>query len=634
MTQPRTIPAWQQAILDKSGRPGAEWSKIDKEAMLRQPISALFEEQVARSPQRLAVKTTSVQLSYAELNRAANRVVRSILAEQQESTAPVALCFSERSNLVVGILGVLKAGRFFVILDQHASPEQNSRIITDLQTDLLYTDVDSLNFDQASSVGFPRICRIDQLDPSLADKNLSATPSAHPIARLVYTSGSTGRPKGVIQSQQQIVHALINYHTLVRFTPDDSLLYNSTTGFSNALVPLLCGASLFPIDLRTEGISVLAERIRQDKVTVFHIVPTVLQHFVSTLRPDETFPAPRVISLMGEPVSRKQINLFRLHFPQTIFINLLGSKESLDYRAFALDAETLVTGDTLPAGYALEDTDILLVDPTGKPVAEQGIGEIVVKSRYLSPGYWNNPELTARKFREDPSSSGKRVYFTGDLGRFLPDGCLVTVGRNDFQVKIRGYQVRLDEVETALAQIDGVVECAIVLNDEPLDHFSLDAYVVAKQPGITLSALRAALAKKLPEYMLPARFVYLDALPYTPMGKVDRTALKSMAPSRPLSDAPFAQASTPIEHTVAAFWADVLGLDAIGIHDPFLELGGHSLQAMRIAARVNEEFGVEIPLAEMFAASTVAEMALAVTAALASEADVNPFEQNENGSIR
>ena len=390
-------------------------------------------------------------------------------------------------------------------------------------------------------------------------------------------------------------------------------MYHAAPGFTGVLAPLLGGASIFPVNLKREGFSVIAERIRHEGVTILHTVPTVLRHFVSTLGSDETFLLPRVIILIGEPVPRTDFELFRRYFPAATFVNFLGSKESLDYRVFVCTRETQITDDFLPAGYPLDDTEVLLVDPAGQPVGEQEIGEIVVKGYYLSPGYLGRPELTAQKFKADPSGSDKRLYFTGDLGKLLPDGCLVTLGRNDFQVKIRGYQVNIHEVETTLTQVDAVAECAVMLNNERLENLSLDAYVVPRQPAVTVTALRALLASKLPDYMLPSRFIYVDKLPYSSLGKVDRSALKSLLTPRPFIDAPFAQASTPFEKTIAAIWTGILGLDAIGIHDPFLELGGNSLQAMRIAARVQDEFGVEIPLAELFAAATVAEMALVIT---------------------
>jgi acyl carrier protein len=261
----------------------------------------------------------------------------------------------------------------------------------------------------------------------------------------------------------------------------------------------------------------------------------------------------------------------------------------------------------------MEGCDVVLLNSDGSALGFDQIGEIAVRSRYLSPGYWRRPDLTEAAFLPDPEGGDARIYRTGDLGCMLPDGCLVHRGRKDFHVKIRGYSVELAEIEAALIKLDGVKEAVVTTKEHAQGNRVLVAYVVpAGQSALSVSAMRQALAAKLPDYMIPSAFVFLDSFPLVGPGKVNLRALPVPGRARPDLGTPFAFPRTPVEDKIAKIWAEVLDVDQIGIHDRFLELGGDSLLATRVISRVIAAFRVEVPMRTFFETPTVAAMAAVV----------------------
>lgn len=284
-----------------------------------------------------------------------------------------------------------------------------------------------------------------------------------------------------------------------------------------------------------------------------------------------------------------------------------------NFRKFFIDHGTLITGSIVPVGYAVEDNEVLLLDEAGQDVGFNRVGEIAVRRRYIAPGYWRRPDLTATTFLPDRAGGDARIYRTGDLGLMLPDGCLLHLGRKDFQVKIRGHRVEVVEVETALLDRGDIKEAVVVAReDRPGDQRLVAYQVLASHPGPTVGELRGFLRAKVPDYMIPTAFVMLDALPMTLTGKVDRRALPAPGRARLGLASPFAAPYTPTERRLARIWAEVLSLEQVGIHDDFLELGGHSLLAMQVASRVHDAFHVEVPLKSLFESSTVADMAVVI----------------------
>ncbi|MGH9895247.1 MAG: non-ribosomal peptide synthetase, partial [bacterium] len=338
---------------------------------------------------------------------------------------------------------------------------------------------------------------------------------------------------------------------------------------------------------------------------------------LDTLSGKENFPHLRLIELQGEPILKRDVKRYQNYFsPQCILVNKLGAREiGGSIRCYFIDKSTEIQGAAVPAGYAVEDKHVRLLDDAGREVGFGQTGEITVESRYLALGYWRKPDLTRAKFVPSLSRGDGRLYFTGDIGRKSPDGCLEWIGRKDLQVKVRGNKVEPAEIELALVGHTALKEAAVLCGEDPSGEPRLVAYcVAAKTPAPSVTELRGYLREKLPDYMQPSAFIMLDALPLTPNGKVDRVALSMPPPVRPELAKPFVPPQTPVQETLTAIWAEVLGLDRVGIHDDFLDLGGHSLMATRILSRVAEAFGVELSLQSLLQAPTVAQMAATISA--------------------
>jgi thioesterase domain-containing protein/acyl carrier protein len=320
--------------------------------------------------------------------------------------------------------------------------------------------------------------------------------------------------------------------------------------------------------------------------------------------------------LASDTVYPTDLELFKAHFaPHCLFVNGLSSSETLTNCLHFMDKSTTLAGNTVPVGYALDGIDIVILNEAGEDIGANGVGEIAIKSRYLSPGYWRKPTLTQETFSPDPAGSAARIYRTGDLGRLHADGCLEHLGRKRFSVKVRGYSVETAEVEAALRSVESVKEAVVVPRAARFGGADLWAYVVpATVPPPSTAALRQALTHALPDYMLPTAFIFLEAFPLTPNGKIDRLALPALQPKPREPDVSGATPQTSTEKRLIQRWRESLGVTQLGIYDDFFALGGHSLLAMQLLVRVRNEFHVDVPLATLVADATVAALARAIEA--------------------
>jgi surfactin family lipopeptide synthetase C/lichenysin synthetase C len=355
-------------------------------------------------------------------------------------------------------------------------------------------------------------------------------------------------------------------------------------------------------------------------VSAVRLTPRVFRQLVTLLAQDGCrdaevnpvlFPSLRVVELLGEPVPAECVHLFQRHFPPNgTLINFLGSKEVLDYRIFYMDHETRIAGAWVPAGYALADTRVLLLDEAGKPLKTGSVGEIAVVSRSMSPGYWRRADLTNDRFACYSTAGNSRFYRTGDLGQLLPDGCLIYLGRRDSMVKIRGHRVEVDVLERSLRTLDGVADVAAVVAPTARQDLELVAFIVASVgPRPDERYLRRELGKSLPDFMMPSAFVFLEALPTTAMGKTDRKCLRSLArvalPQLAPSQLPYA----PIETEIATIWAKILSRSQVGVDENFFELGGNSLMVMQVGFMLQRRFEIDLPLTVLFERPTVTGLA-------------------------
>lgn len=582
---------------------------------IEQSIPGRFEQQVAKGPERLAVKTRTQALTYAELNRAGNRIAHALLALRGSRGEPVALVVERDAPLIATILGVLKAGKICVPLDPLFPATRLAAMLQDSETTLLATNTRNLPLVRTVSQSSHQVINIDELDdgPSLGDPGVPL--SADTLAYILYTSGSTGHPKGVIYNHRNLLHFIASYTNCIHICADDRLtqLYSCSVigGVRDTFSALLNGAALFSFDIREEGLAPLPTWLMRENITIYHSVVSVFRHFVSTLTGQEAFPAVRLVFVGGEPVTRRDVDLYKAHFASECLLYVgLAATETGSISQVLMNKATQIPGGRVPLGFPVQDKDVLVVDEAGREVEVNGIGEIAVKSRYLALGYWGKPALTRTAFLPAPDETDVRIYRTGDLGLRRPDGCLEHHGRKDFQVKIRGHRVEVAEIEFALMEHAAIKEAVVVARGDQSGNLCLVAYMVpATTPAPSVGEVRRFVQARLPAYMVPAVFVWMEALPLTPLGKVDRQALPGPDRARPSLETPMLAPRTPLEAELARIWADVLDLEQVGIEDDFLELGGNSLLATQIVARVRAIFQVEIPLRELLGASTVVRMA-------------------------
>jgi amino acid adenylation domain-containing protein len=589
-----------------------------KKEDVEQSIPARFEQQVDKYPARLAVKTKSQTLTYEALNRVSNRTAHAILAGYSGGDEPIALLFRQGASMIAASLGVLKAGRAYVSIDHLLPRAKAIEILQDTQARLILTDNDNLSSTHELAPPRSNVLNVDDLDLHLSDENPRVAVPPDQIAYIYYTSGSTGHPKGVVWNHRNELFGVMLKTNALHISADDriSLLRSNNVGAArDTFLALLNGAALISLEVKAEGLGNLGNWLVEEEITIYSCVATVFRHAVKTLTGDETFPKVRLVHIGGEAISKADIELYKKHFSdECLFVSRYSISETQPVSYYFINKRTEIEGERVPVGYPLDGNEIVLMDEDGEELGLNCVGEIAVKSCYLALGYWRQPELTRAKFLPDPKGGNARVYLTGDLGYKRPDGCLVHVGRKDFQAKIRGHRIEVAEVEMALLGIPGIKQVAVVVRDDPRADKFLVAYVVPQVGQTwTSSELRSLVKDKLPSYMLPVSFVMMASLPLTASGKIDRTALPAPAKSRDASGTSCVAANSPVEKVLAKLWADTMGIDEIGIHDDFSELGGDSLLSAKIVSKVNEVFPLDRLLNTLLETPTVAELSRFVT---------------------
>jgi len=584
---------------------------------VEQSIPQRFEKIVRQFPDRIAVKTADQVVSYAELNAMANGIAHAILAKGSTSGQSVGIILDKGIKQVAAMLGILKAGKFFVLLDSAFPQDRIAANLHDSGARLVVSDERRGAVAKESSDNDLECIVIESVDVSGSARDLRPAILPSDSAYLVYTSGSTGQPKAVIQTHRNLLHRVM-LHTRDSRANEQDRMALLPSGTSNAIThtftALLTGATLCPFDVKKEGVRRLAIWLAAEKISVCLISSTLFRSLCQFVNDSRNFPDLRFLRLVSESGYTTDVELFRNHFSSScILIHGLSSSETGPLCTYFIRQDTEIPGNELPVGYALEGKEILLLDDKGRELGCNEVGEIVVRSRYLSPGYWRRPDLTEAKFKLDPHDPEKRLYYTGDLGLMLPDGCLIHKGRKDFRVKIRGYGVEIAEVEKFLRELALIKDTVVVARQNEMEETRLIAYFTSStQQSPTTSELREFLIKKVPDYMIPSAFVRLEALPLTLNGKVDRKALLEPAKTRPELKVSYVAPRTTLEEKLCQIWAGVLSLDHVGIHDNFFDLGGHSLAATRVVSQVIKNFQLELPLQSLFQSPTIAAMAAVI----------------------
>jgi amino acid adenylation domain-containing protein len=611
------LPPEQQALRAKCFHPTSDFVEWKTEEV-EKSLAERFEKIVRLYPRRIAIKTAEQAVTYAELNAKANALARAIVATRGEKKEPIALLMDNGVDALASLIGALKAGKFFIPIDPSFPPERINYLLEDSQARLIMTNGRHLEIASRLTNGSRTLLNTETDGESFSSDNLGLFISSEDLAAILYTSGSTGEPKGVMQSHRSLLHATMRRTNAFRFSVEDRLILIASSTYQaviNILASLLNGARLCPFGLKEEGAVSFASWLVREQITIYHSSASLFRELARALTGTEDLSRIRLARLASETVTKGDIELGAKHFPSScIFSNGLGSTETGVMFLYYIDPSAPLVTDRVPIGYPLQDMETLLLGEDGQDVGLNQVGEIAVRSRYLSPGYWRKPDLTRAKFRPDPEGGDSRIYLTGDLGKRLEDGCFELLGRKDFLVKVRGFRVETGDVEEKLSGHPSIKEATVIGRAKNSGDTRLVAYVVpTKSPGPSASELRRFLKESLPDYMIPSAFVTLDGLPRTPAGKLDRKALPDPGTARPDLDIPFVLPQTPVAERLARIWAEVLSLDVVGIHDNFFDLGGHSLAATRVVSQVIKQFQLELPLQSLFQSPTVAEMAAVIT---------------------
>ena len=574
----------------------------------------LIEAQVERTPEGVAVVFEQQQLTYRELNQRANRLAHHLRSMGVGPEVLVALCVERSVEMVIGILGILKAGGAYVPLDPTHPRERLAMMLSDVGAPVVLTQERLLRNLPADG---PRVVCLDALPEAAraaSEENPKSGVDGGCAAYVIYTSGSTGAPKGAVNVHRGLRNRLCWMQGTLQLTAADAVVQKTPYGFDVSvwefLLPLMTGARMVvarPEEHRDSAY--LAELFSTQQVTTVHFVPSMFHAFVDVLERQPCRSLKQVIC-SGEALPFELTERFFACSDATLY-NLYGPTEaSIDVTWWRCRRDE--TRGIVPIGSPIANTALYVLDARFEPVPIGVPGELYIGGVGVARGYLNRPGLTAERFIPDPFSHepGAHMYRTGDRVRWLTDGTLDYLGRLDHQVKIRGFRIELGEIEALLGVHPAVRDVVVVAREDTHRDKRLVAYVVLHESaGQDTRELRSHLKERLPEYMIPAAFVVLSAIPLTPNGKIDRRALPAPDRTRADLDGVFVAPRTPSEELLAGIWAEVLGLERVGIHDDFFALGGHSLLATQVLARLCSALNVELPLRAMFEASTVADLA-------------------------
>ncbi|MEH2348456.1 MAG: amino acid adenylation domain-containing protein [Nostoc sp.] len=582
-----------------------EWNDTTIDYSKHLCIHELFEAQVEKTPEKIAVVFKEQQLTYQELNYQANKIAHYLQNLGVKPEVLVGICVERSLEMIVGMLGILKAGGAYVPLDPTYPKERLSFMLSDSQAQVVLTQE---KFVEGLTASGAKLLCVDSDWESFqrkSNENPSSGVAPDNLAYVIYTSGSTGTPKGVLIQHQGVCNLIQAQIKLFDVQQNSRVLQFASFSFDASVwemfMALCSGASLYigTQDSLRPGTD-LIKFLREQSITQITLPPTALAAL-----PIEELPNLQTLIVAGEACNPKLIAEWS---KGRRFFNAYGPTEST---VCATVAE--YTGDTqLTIGRAIANTQVYILNNHQQPVPIGTPGELYIGGDGLARGYLNRPELTKEKFISNPfaEAEGNRLYKTGDLARFLPDGNIEFLGRIDHQVKIRGFRIELGEIEALLSQHSDVQQVVVIAREDIPGDKRIVAYIVPNQKlDVSATTLKRFLQEKLPSYMVPAAFVILDSLPLTPNGKVDRQNLPAGDRTRPDLEETFIAPRNATEETLFSIWAKLLGLEQIGIDDNFFNLGGHSLIAAQILSRIREGFQVELFFHHIFANPTIAGLA-------------------------
>ena len=628
-----------------------EWNDTAVPFPHDQCFHQLFEAQVAKTPDAIAAKFAQQRLTYAQLNQCANQLAHHLRQRGVGPESLVAICVERSLEMLIGLLGILKAGGAYVPLDPGYPAERLAYMIEDAQPKIILTIREGFEFLQNRQSSIVNLKSDWHIIAQASGENPANQITLENVAYVIYTSGSTGKPKGTMLLHRGLVNYLTWCQQAYPITAGDGTPVHSSISFdltiTGLFAPLLAGkfVHLLPEDIDVE---VLSQALQQhENYSLIKITPAHLELLSQQLKPHTVNGRTHGFIIGGENLLAESLTFWQQQAPNTILINEYGPTEAVvGCCVYQLPANERCEG-SVPIGKPIINTQLYILDKHFQPVPIGVPGELYIGGAGVGRGYLNRPELTAERFiqlsvsvnqlsvngeqltvREAAAQRHYRtpntVYRTGDLCRYLPDGNIEFLGRLDHQVKIHGFRIELGEIEAVLSQHPGVRNTAVIDHEDELGHKKLVAYLVAADKPPNINELRDYLAAQLPEYMVPAAFVTLDKIPLTVNGKVDRRALPLPDALRPKLAVVYEVPRTANEQILADIWAQLLGLQEIGVHDSFFELGGDSILAIQVIARARQA-GLHLTPRQLFQEPTIA--------GLVTVAGTGPGTQAEQGLV-
>ncbi|MCZ4248856.1 amino acid adenylation domain-containing protein [Bacillus amyloliquefaciens] len=599
----QTIPLGDIHVLDdvETNRVIYQFNQTKSDYPRHETISRLFERQAEKTPDAQAVVYNGQILTYRELNERANRIAAALRSNGVGPESVVALLTGRTTELVSGILGILKAGGAYLPIGDDVPQERAEWMLKDCKAEIL---LQSDKVDGLPLSGKRLFIEDIQTQDGLSAGNPEPLGGPESLAYMIYTSGSTGAPKGVMIEQRSVIR-LVKNSNYIDFTPKDRLLFTSSLGFDvttfEIFGPLLNGASLYVSDQETYLDSdVLETFIQQNGVTTLWLTSSLFNHLSEQNK--HVFSGLSRLIIGGEALSPSHVNRVRDALPHLSVWNGYGPTENTTFSTCFLIEQSY--DHSIPIGRPVGNSTAYIINGRGTPQPIGVIGELCTGGDGVARGYFGRPELTEEKFVPNPFVPGERMYRTGDLARWLPDGTIEYAGRMDDQVKIRGYRVELGEIEAALRSLDGVKEAAVLIRTGQSGNKEMVAYM-SLQADMNTEKVRSLLSQRLPNYMVPAYMMELERLPLTPNGKLDRKNLPE--PELALQTA-YTAPRNELEEQLSVIWQEVLGAKQVGIEDSFFELGGDSIKALQVSARLGR-YGWKMTASDLFRHPSIKELA-------------------------
>jgi len=600
----------------------SEWARPPREASRAATVLERLDAQVDERPNAVAVECEDRSLTYHELDEQANQLARHLRRLGVRRESRVAVCDERSMDLVVGLLGVLKAGGVYVPLDPQLPEERLAFLLDDVQPDAVVTRRRLL---PAAWKRHARLVCFDADRAQIRDEHQTSLPTIvepDDLAYVIYTSGSSGTPKGVMISHRALGSHCVGMIRHYELGADDRVLQFASTSFDPSieqiLTTLMAGGALVLRPNVVWSADELWHEILRQRLTVVNLPPGVFRPWIeaAAARGDpDRFGELRLVIVGGDVLPPASVAIWRNTAPASVrLLNAYGPTEAtITSTLFDVSRyDERIHPDGVPIGRPAGNSLVYVLDENLEPVPIGVRGEIYLGGEGVARGYWRRPELTAEKFTRDPFGvdSGARLYKTGDFARWLPDGYLDFLGRSDGQVKVRGFRIELQEIEAALSRHPDVKEAVVGVETAGGGEKRLVAYLVFRgRDGQAPGSVRRFLQKRLPAYMVPSAFVTLDALPLTSNGKVDRNALSPVGSDRPETERGYVAPRNAVERRLAAIWRELLDVEHVGVADDFFELGGDSLLAVQLAIRITSAFGMDFRLSTLLDASTVEQLA-------------------------